>query len=104
MYKSNYSAFKKWEHDIGKAPQTLMERVKEALTVGMGEIKKTSGKKYLSGPRPTKLQSITKKLWRSIKTKITSKGSLVTGTIGTDLGYGKVWEEGITFSRKGFMK
>lgn len=104
MFKEDHSQFVKWEKEVGGISQKLLDRVTGALREGMEGTQKTSREKYLSGPRPEKLGEITGKLKKSVKIRIQKKKDSVTGAIASIHPAAIVWEQGIRWSKKGFLR
>lgn len=73
----------------------LRARVREAVDLTALEVQRIAQDRYLSGPRPTRLDVVTGRLRRSINVKrITGQANQIGASVGTNVEYARRWELG----------
>ena len=94
MIKSDASQFVRWVSDLKGARANLHIEIFKALREGMKDVRKTSQRQYLSGPRGVKVAIRTGKLRRSIMAGAKIKGDVIEGSLSTKVFYGRFFEDG----------
>lgn len=74
--------------------ERLRARLRTAVDRSAHEVQRRVQTSYLRGPRPAHLGVRTGTLLRSINVKLADTGAEISGSVGTNVWYGRLWELG----------
>ncbi len=82
--------------NLGSRGERLRTRLRSAVDRSAHELQRRVQTSYLRGPRPAHLGVRTGTLLRSINVKLAETDAEISGSVGTNVWYGRLWELGFT--------